>query len=281
MSTPLSETAAREIDRLTGGFRPAVGLILGSGLGGLADRFEGGHQIPFGDIPGFPAVGVEGHAGVIRTGLLNGVPCVALRGRAHLYEGHAAHHASLPVRAMARLGIKALFVSNAAGAVNRTFKPGDLMLIVDHLNLMGRDPLRGEGLDEELATPDLSQPYDPELCAQVRKAAIEQRIELREGVYAANLGPSFETPSEVRMAARLGADAVGMSTVPEVITARAMGVRCFGVSCMTHFGAGISPVPLSHIEVIETTDRIAATFQLLVLTSLARVAEQLSREPND
>jgi len=237
-------------------------------------------EIPFGDIPGFPSVGVEGHAGVFRTGLLNGVPCAALRGRAHLYEGHAAHHATLPVRAMARLGIRALFVSNAAGAVNRTFAPGDLMLIVDHLNLMGRDPLAGEGLDEELPRPDLERPYDAELCAEVRTAAIEQRVDLREGVYAANLGPSFETPAEVRMAARLGADAVGMSTVPEVITARAMGVRCFGVSCMTNYGAGISPVPLSHIEVIETTDRIAGTFQSLVLAALARVAQRLSREPN-
>ena len=222
---------------------------------------------------------MEGHAGVFRTGLLNGVPCVALRGRAHLYEGHAAHHATLPVRAMAHLGIRALFVSNAAGGVNRTFKPGDLMLIVDHLNLMGCDPLRGEGLDEELPVPDLVGAYDPELCDEVRAAAMEHRIALREGVYGGFLGPAFETPSEVRMAARLGADAVGMSTVPEVITARAMGVRCFGVSCITNSGAGISPVPLSHIEVIETTDRIAETFQSLVLAALARVADRLAPVP--
>ncbi|MDH3298060.1 MAG: purine-nucleoside phosphorylase [Gemmatimonadota bacterium] len=280
MTPPASETAAREIERLTGGFQPDVGLILGSGLGGLADRFEGGSEIPFGDIPGFPAVGVVGHAGVYRTGLLNGVRCAALRGRAHLYEGHPAHHATLPVRAMAHLGIRALFVSNAAGAVNRLFAPGDLMLILDHLNLMGRDPLSGEGLDEQLPPPDLEQPYDAGLCDDVRAAALELGIVLREGVYAANLGPSFETPAEIRMAAVLGADAVGMSTVPEVITARAMGVRCFGVSCMTNYGAGISPVPLSHVEVIETTDRIAGTFQSLVLSALARVADRLSREPN-
>lgn len=180
---------------------------------------------------------------------------------------------------MAHLGIRALFVSNAAGGVNRTFKPGDLMLIVDHLNLMGCDPLRGEGLDEELPVPDLVGAYDPELCDEVRAAAIEHRIALREGVYGGFLGPAFETPSEVRMAARLGADAVGMSTVPEVITARAMGVRCFGVSCITNSGAGISPVPLSHIEVIETTDRIAETFQSLVLAALARVADRLGPVP--
>lgn len=217
---------------------------------------------------------MEGHAGVFRTGLLNGVPCVALRGRAHLYEGHPAHHAALPVRAMAHLGIKALFVSNAAGGINRTYSPGDLMLIVDHLNLMGCDPLRGDGLDEQLAAPDLSQAYDPVLCDEVRAAAIEHGIALREGVYGGFLGPTFETPSEVRMAARLGADAVGMSTVPEVITARAMGVRCFGVSCITNLGAGINPEPLSHFEVIETTDRIAATFQSLVLAALVRVADR-------
>ena len=250
-------------------------MILGSGLGGLADRFERGDAIPYGEIPGFPAAGVEGHAGVLHLGSLNGVPCAALQGRAHLYEGHPAHHATLPVRALARLGIRALFVSNAAGAVNRTFAPGDLMLIVDHLNFMGRDPLSGEGLDERLPAPPLEAPYDPALCEAVRQAAVQTGIALREGVYAANLGPSFETPAEIRMAERLGADAVGMSTVPEVIVGRALGVRCFGVSCVTNFAAGISPEPLSHIEVIETTERVKDQFQALVLASLARAAERL------
>lgn len=274
-SRPASVRAAGEIRRLTEGFEPRIGVILGSGLGGLADCFEGGHAIVYEDIPGFPAVGVEGHAGVLRTGLLNGVPCAALRGRAHLYEGHPAHEATLPVRALAHLGIDALFVSNAAGAVNRTFAPGDLMLIVDHLNFMYRDPLHCEGLDEDLATPDMSRPYDPELCEVVREAAVETGVPLREGVYAANLGPSFETPAEIRMAERLGADAVGMSTVPEVITARAMGVRCFGVSCMTNFAAGISPEPLTHEEVMETTERVKDRFQALVLAALARAEARL------
>lgn len=280
VATPASARAAEEIRRRTGGFQPRIGVILGSGLGGLADRFDGGEAIPFAEIPEFPAVGVEGHAGILRTGHLNGVPCVALRGRAHLYEGHPAHHATLPVRAMARLGIQALFVSNAAGAVNRTFEPGDLMLIVDHLNLMGRDPLRGPGLDEVLPVPDLRRPYDPELCDAVRAAALEVGIALREGVYAANLGPSFETPAEVRMAERFGADAVGMSTVPEVITARSLDVRCFGVSCMTNCAAGINPEPLSHIEVIETTERVAGDFQGLVLAALARADSRLSASPS-
>lgn len=280
MTLPASKRAADAVRRRTEGFEPRIGVILGSGLGGLADRFEGGHEIPYEEIPGFPATGVEGHAGVLRTGRLAGVACAALRGRAHLYEGHPAHHAALPVRTLARLGIRALFVSNAAGAVNRTFAPGDLMLIVDHLNLMGRDPLEGPGLDEALAVGTLGRPYDPELCEAVRQAAIEVGVALREGVYAANLGPSFETPAEVRMAERLGADAVGMSTVPEVVTARALGVRCFGVSCMTNYAAGISPVPLSHEEVMETTERVKGRFQDLVLAALARADACLSGRPS-
>lgn len=280
MSGPASARAADEIRRRTDGYAPRIGVILGSGLGGLAERFEDGHAIPYTRIPGFPAAGVEGHAGVLHLGSLGGVPCAALQGRAHLYEGHPAHHATLPVRALARLGVRALFVSNAAGAVNRAFEPGDLMLIVDHLNFMGRDPLHGAGFDEELETPDLDAAYDPELCDAVRAAAAQTGIPLREGVYAANLGPSFETPAEIRMAERLGADAVGMSTVPEVITARALGVRCFGVSCMTNFAAGISPEPLSHVEVIETTERVKDRFQALVLAALARADEVVSGTPS-
>ena len=278
--TPASLRAAEEIRRRTDGFEPRIGVILGSGLGGLADRFEGGEAIEYGEIPGFPAVGVAGHAGVLRTGLLGGVPCAALRGRAHLYEGHPAHHAALPVRALAHLGIDALFVSNAAGAVNRTFAPGDLMLIVDHLDFMHRDPLRGDDLDETLVLPDTGPSYDPALCDAVREAAVETRIPIREGVYAANLGPSFETPAEIRMAERLGADAVGMSTVPEVLTARALGVRCFGVSCMTNYAAGISPDPLTHEEVMETTERVKTQFQSLVLASLARAGDRLIDSPS-
>jgi purine-nucleoside phosphorylase len=280
LSAPASARAADEIRRRSGGFEPRIGVILGSGLGGLADRFDDGDAIPYGEIPGFPATGVEGHAGVLHLGSLNGVACAALQGRAHLYEGHPAHHATLPVRALARLGIRALFVSNAAGAVNRAFAPGDLMLIVDHLNLMGRDPLSGEGLDEVLPAPGLDAPYDPELCDAVRAAAAQTGVALREGVYAANLGPSFETPAEIRMAERLGADAIGMSTVPEVITARALGVRCFGVSCMTNLAAGISPEPLSHVEVMETTERVKDQFQSLVLAALARADDRLSGAPS-
>ena len=272
---PASVRAAEAIRARIGDFQPRIGLVLGSGLGGLGDRFDGGWEIPYGDIPGFPGVGVPGHAGVLHVGYLGGVACAALRGRSHLYEGHPAHDAALPVRALAHLGIKALFVSNAAGSVNPTFVPGDLMQIRDHINLMGRDALSGDGLDEDLPPVDLRCPYDPALAAAVRAAALEVGVDLRSGVYAANLGPSFETPAEVRMAGRLGADAVGMSTVPEVTTARALGVKVFGVSCMTNFGAGISPLPLDHEEVIETTERIAEQFQALVIAALAGVERVL------
>lgn len=272
---PASATAAVAVRERIGDFRPRIGLVLGSGLGGLGDRFEDGWEIPYSEIPGFPGVGVPGHAGVLRIGHLAGVRCAALRGRSHLYEGHPAHQAGLPTRALSRLGIEALFVSNAAGTVNPTFVPGDLMLIRDHLNLMGRDALAGDGLDEDLPAADLRNPYDPELASAVRDAALDVGVSLRSGVYAANLGPSFETPAEVRMAGRLGADAVGMSTVPEVVTARALGIRVFGISCMTNFGAGISPTPLDHEEVIETTDRISRQFQDLVMAALVRVNELL------
>lgn len=225
-------------------------------------------------------MGVEGHAGVLRLGRLGGVACAALRGRAHLYEGHPAYEATLPIRALARLGIEALFVSNAAGAVNRAFAPGDLMLIRDHINLMGVDPLHAPDVDEELPIPDLSRPYDPELCAGVRAAGLRVGVALREGVYAACLGPSFETPAEIRMIERIGGDAVGMSTVPEVITARALGVRCFGVSCMTNYAAGINPEPLSHVEVMETTERVKSQFQALVTASVAEADRRLTDAPS-
>lgn len=279
--TIASVRAADELRRRTEDFRPRIGVILGSGLGGLADRFEGGYEIPFEEIPSFPRAGVAGHAGVVRIGHLGGVPCVALRGRAHLYEGHPAHHAALPVRVMARLGIEALFVSNAAGAVNRTFAPGDLMLITDHVNFMHRDPLAGEGTDEPLAPGPPAAPYDATLCEAVREASRATGVPIREGVYGANLGPSFETPAEIRMVERLGVDAVGMSTVPEVLTARAMAVRCFGVSCMTNYAAGIATQPLTHEEVIETTERVKEEFQGLVLAALARAADVLSDPPSD
>lgn len=268
--------AATEIERRIGDLRPVLGLVLGSGLGGLAAAFEQRTEIPYAEIPGWPPVGVVGHAGVLVAGILGGVPALGLRGRAHLYEGHEAWVTAVSVRALARVGVGTLFVSNAAGAVNRDFAPGDLMLIADHLNLMGRNPLVGPQVEGDTRFPDMTEPYDPELRAVVRAVAAREGILLREGVYAALLGPSYETPAEIRMLGRMGADAVGMSTVPEVITARALGLRCFGVSCLTNYAAGIGPEPLSHREVLETTERVAATFQRLVLRSIEAAGPLLS-----
>lgn len=263
-----ADAAAAVVHRRTGGARPRVGLVLGSGLGGLADRFEESVAIPYALLPGFPRPGVEGHAGVLVSGRLGGVPAVALRGRAHLYEGHPAWRAAFPVRVLAALGIRSLFLSNAAGAVNPDFAPGELMAIRDHINLTGRNPLEGPVVRGDPRFPDLTEAWDPALREALREASRTTGVPLREGVYAAMLGPSFETPAEIRMLAALGADAVGMSTVPELITARALGVRCFGVSCLTNYAAGISGAPLDHEEVIETTERVAREFQALVVAAV-------------
>ena len=272
MSVP---DAARAADFLSGrlrGLGPRVAVVLGSGLGGLADRVEDAVRVPYAEIPGWPASAVEGHAGEIVAGRLGGVPVLGLAGRAHLYEGHAPDVVVLPVRVAARLGARTLLVSNAAGAVNPLFEPGDLMLISDHVNLMGRSPLAGPPRDGEARWADMAGAYDPELRGAVREAAAAEGIGLREGVYAGMLGPSYETPAEIAMIRRLGADAVGMSTVPEVVAARALGVRCVGVSCLTNYAAGASPEPLRHEEVLETTRRVGETFERLVLRSLPALA---------
>lgn len=276
----LARAAADSIRERIGDRRPVLGLVLGSGLGGLGEAFQNAVHVPYEEIRGWPPVGVVGHSGVLVAGELEGVPAVGLRGRAHLYEGHPAWLATMPVRALADLGVRTLFVSNAAGAVNRRFHPGDLMLIADHINLMGRNPLVGPVVEGDERFPDMSDPYDADLRTVVRATALEEGIPLREGVYTALLGPSYETPAEIRMLERLGTDAVGMSTVPEVITARAMGVRCFGVSCLTNYAAGIGTEPLSHSEVVETTERVADRFQLLVRSVVARLAPTLTAGPS-
>ncbi len=269
------ERAAETLRVHLGGLDPVLGLVLGSGLGDLADRFTGTQVLPYADIPGWPQVGVIGHSGQLVWGRLGGTPAVALKGRAHLYEGHDPRFATLPIRVLAELGIVALFVSNAAGAINRAFSPGDLMLISDHLNFMGRSPL--SATSPALADRPAASFYDAELSSVVRQVAVEERVPLREGVYAALMGPSYETPAEIRMFERLGVDAVGMSTVPEVLVAHALGVRCFGVSCITNFAAGILPEPLNHIEVLETTTRVADRFQRLVERVGARLGDMLVR----
>ena len=232
-------------------------------------------RIPYEDLPHWPPVGVAGHSGTLVAGLLEGVPAVALKGRAHLYEGHSAGVATLPVRVLAALGIRALFVSNAAGAINPDFEPGDLMLISDHLNLMGQNPLIGPVVAGDDRFPDMSDAYDTELRNVARETALSADVPLQEGVYAGLLGPSYETPAEIRMLERMGADAVGMSTVPEVIVAGALGLRCFGVSCLTNFAAGISPEPLSHADVMEVTERVGGQFRALVRAVIGRIESAL------
>jgi purine-nucleoside phosphorylase len=256
--------AAGAIRARIGEATPVAGIILGSGLGGLAGRIVDPVTVPFADVPGFPTATVVGHAGKLIAGTLGGRHVVALAGRFHMYEGHGAPLAGFPVRVLHALGAPALFVSNAAGGIRRTFRAGDLMLIRDHLNLMFRNPLIGVTEPGDERFPDMSSPYDAELAEQLRDHAASLGIALQEGVYGGLLGPTYETPSEVRMLAGLGADAVGMSTVPEVIVARAIGMRVAGISCITNLAAGISPHALSHSEVLETTTRVASQFESLV-----------------
>jgi purine-nucleoside phosphorylase len=243
---------------------PVAAIILGSGLGGLAHRIADAVPIPFADVPGFPTATVVGHAGKLITGTLGGRRVVALAGRFHMYEGHEAALAGFPVRVLRQLGVDTLFVSNAAGGIRRTFRAGDLMLIRDHLNLMFRNPLIGGVEPGDERFPDMSAPYDATLAAALREHAAALGIALQEGVYGGLLGPTYETPAEVRMLATLGADAVGMSTVPEVLVARAIGMRVAGISCVTNLASGISPHPLSHAEVLETTTIVAERFEALV-----------------
>ena len=260
--------------RLGGLPTPVAGVILGSGLGGLATRIDGAVRVPFAEVPGFPMATVVGHAGALIGGRLGGRSVVALAGRFHLYEGHDAALAGFPVRVLHALGARTLVVSNAAGGIRRTMRPGDLMRIDDHINLMFRSPLAGpaEGGDERF--PDMSAPYDRALGSLLHDVAREAGVPLLEGVYAGLLGPTYETPAEVRMLDRLGADAVGMSTVPEVIVARAIGMRVVGISCITNLACGISPTKLNHAEVLETTTRVGRRFEQLVEGLVVRLPER-------
>ena len=261
--------SAEAIRARAGTTPPEAAIILGSGLGGLASRIEDAVRIPFADVPGFPSATVVGHAGALIAGRLADRRVIALAGRLHMYEGHDASLAAFPVRVMHVLGARTLIVSNAAGGVRRTFVPGDLMLIDDHINLMWRSPLAGPVEDGEIRFPDMSAPYDAGLRRLAREVARNSGLPLAEGTYCGLLGPTYETPAEVRMLDRLGADAVGMSTVPEVTVARALGMRVLGISCITNLACGLSPHPLSHTEVLETTTRVARRFEELVIGVVA------------
>jgi purine-nucleoside phosphorylase len=238
--------------------------VLGSGLGGFTERFTDPIRLPYREIPGFPEPLVVGHAGELVIGRFAGREVLAQSGRFHLYEGHEAATVALPVRTFAELGIEILLLTNAAGGIRRTFSSGTVMLIADHINLTFRNPLIGRVLPGEERFPDMSQPYDESLRQLARTVALERQIPLQEGVYVQVLGPSYETPAEIRMLDRLGADAIGMSTAVEVIAARARGLRCLGFSVVTNLAAGISPGKLSHDEVMETAHRVTGQLQSLV-----------------
>jgi purine-nucleoside phosphorylase len=250
---------------------PVAAIVLGSGLGGLAQKIQHAVRVPFAEVPGFPSATVAGHAGELIAGTLEGRWIVALAGRFHMYEGHGAALAAFPTRVLHALGARTLIVSNAAGGIRPTLHPGDLMLIRDHLNLMFRNPLIGPTSEGEVRFPDMSAPYDERLAELAREVARERKIALAEGVYCGLLGPSYETPAEVRMLARFGVDVVGMSTVPEVLVASALGMRVLGISCVTNMACGLTTDPITHGEVIETTARAAARFERLVTGVLSRL----------
>jgi purine-nucleoside phosphorylase len=254
-----------------------VGVILGSGLGPFADRLKDARSVAFDMIPKFPTSSVPGHAGRLVSGRLGDLRVIAMAGRVHGYEGYSAEEVVFPVRVLARLGIRALVLTNAAGCVNAHWSAGDLMRITDHLNLSGRNPLVGPN-DARLGPrfPDLSRAYDPRLAKALDAAAASCGIQLRAGVYAQMLGPSYETPAEIRMLRTLGADAVGMSTVPEVIAAAHAGIPVAGISCLTNMAAGILDQPLSHEEVTSTAARMRDQFIALLEAFLPKVLPALS-----
>jgi purine-nucleoside phosphorylase len=246
-------------------------MILGSGLGDFADTLENRLVIPFTDIPDFPAATVPGHVGAFVFGTKHGKSIVCLQGRLHYYEGHSMQVLTMPVRIMAKLGVKILVLTNAAGGVNKDYRPGDLMLITDHINFSGSNPLIGIH-EEDFGPrfPDVTDLYSANLRLKIKLAAVEAGIGLRQGVYMMFSGPSYETPAEIRMARILGADAVGMSTVPEAIVAAQCGIKVLGISCITNLAAGVSPNKLSHEEVMETAalahDHFHSLLELILKT---------------
>lgn len=244
---------------------PVVGLILGSGLGVLADEITEAVKISYSDIPHFPVSTVEGHAGMFVFGKLSGRSVVAMQGRFHYYEGYSQQQTTFPVRVMKALGVKTLLLTNAAGGVNTGFKPGDLMILTDHLNMSGNNPLIGKNMDEMGPRfPDMSEVYSRKLVAGIEAEGARLNIPLQKGVYVIMSGPSYETPAEIRMLRTLGADAVGMSTVPEAIIANHCGMAVAGISCITNMASGVLDQPLNHQEVMETAEMVKIRFIELV-----------------
>jgi len=258
--------------------RPAIALVLGSGLGVLADEIENAVTFSYADIPHFPVSTVEGHAGELLIGTLAGQPVLLMKGRFHMYEGYGAETVSFPVRVMKALGVTTLLVTNAAGGINASFQPGDLMLISDHINFMFKNPLIGPN-DPEVGVrfPDMSEAYSKRLRALARAVGKKVGVSFQEGVYAGLLGPTYETPAEIRMLRTLGADAVGMSTVPETIAARHSGIEVLGISCISNMAAGMLDQPLNHAEVMETAERVRETFIRVVKGIVAELPDAGAR----
>jgi purine-nucleoside phosphorylase len=261
----------KEAVRKVTDFEPDVALVLGSGLGGFAENIKIETEIPYSDIPGFPVSTVPGHAGKFIFGYLGDKKIVCMKGRIHFYEGYNISDVVLPARLMKMLGAKILFLTNAAGGLGEGFGAGDLMLITDHISIFAPNPLIGPNLDElGPRFPDMSNVYKKDLQDVIRAVARENGIDLKEGVYCQCTGPSFESPAEIKMLAKLGVSAVGMSTVNEAIAANHMGMRICGVSCISNLAAGISGEPLSHEEVQEAADKAAPLFTKLVSESIKR-----------
>jgi len=257
--------------------RPRLALVLGSGLGGFADEFAEATKIPYSEIPNFPQSTAIGHAGRLVIGKVGSVPVAGMQGRVHLYEGYSVKEVAFPIRVFARMGVKAVILTNAAGGIKREFSQGRLVVISDHINLQGVNPLTGPN-DERfgLRFPDMSVAYDRRFREMAVGEGNRMGIGMYEGVYAALAGPSYETPAEIRYLRTIGADLVGMSTVPEVIAARHSGIRVLGISCVTNAAAGILDQPLHHAEVLETAERVKGQFIGLLKAVIPRIAEALA-----
>ena len=275
MPRVIDVAAAAEYLRERLPFAPRIAVVLGSGLGHLTGEVIDGIDVPFEDVPGFPPSGVEGHAGRYVGGVLEGAPVLLQAGRYHAYEGHPMDVVVAPVRVAASLGVEVLVVTNAAGGIDQRLAPGDLLLLDDQINMMFRSPLTGSVQGTEERFPDMSAPYDAELQKLALETAAELGIELARGTYAAVLGPSYETAAEVRMLGALGADVVGMSTVPEVITARALGLRCVGFSLVTNKATGLGTEPIGHAEVLEVGRDAGARLGRVIGALAARLHAEL------
>lgn len=268
-----AENAARVIRTRTG-VDAKIALVLGSGLGGFADEFADAVSLPYGEIPGFVSSTAQGHVGSLVVGKVEGVPVLAMQGRVHYYEGYSLEEVTLPIRTFKLLGVNTLILTNAAGGIDVQLTQGALMVISDHLNLMGVNPLRG-GNDDRFGPrfPDMSEVYARELQELATEEARVLGVTVRRGIYAALAGPSYETPAEIHMLRSFGADAVGMSTVPEAIVARHMGMKVLGISCITNMAAGISDAPINHEEVMETGQKVRQMFTQLLRRVIAKIPE--------